>query len=337
MNNGKLNKIHTINNMFIPTTRLKKILDDIKYIMYMSSIENYTCEPLCMLVTGETGTGKTEFIKQYQLRHPYIEEKEKTKIPVLVSLLPKARHPKPVVATLLRDLGDELQGKGGDTEALIYRLVTLSKATEVELIIIDEFQHAIETKNNQVVYDIADLIKTLINKTKIPVILFGLPWSSYILDVNQQLARRFSIRNQLINYSLESFSEFQKLLQKIEQKLPVRSQQNFWQIDLAFKLFAASKGNLSSLMNDLIKPAAINSIYDGTEIITLYHFATAFNQYLSYKNEANPFLENINDIIAYEQTSFSYWNSSAPRGESRVVDGSYRKIKFDDLRLKDVF
>ncbi|WP_019616898.1 TniB family NTP-binding protein [Psychromonas ossibalaenae] len=179
-------KLKKVNEIFVTTTRIKRILEDISESREYSQLLEYECEPICILVRGETGTGKSEFIKRYCASHPRIEEADRTKIPVLVSLLPKAKHPKPVVSQLLRDLGDPLSGTGADTDQLTDRLVILLKATGVELIILDEFQHSIETKSNQVVYDIADWIKTLINKAKIPVVLFGLPWSSYVLEVNGQ-------------------------------------------------------------------------------------------------------------------------------------------------------
>ena len=337
--------IEEINNLFVPTKCIQDITDDIQYIRRMASSSNYEKEPTCMLVTGETGTGKSEFIKQYKNHFPSREEEERTKIPVLVSLIPKAKHPKPVVSQLLRDLGDPLDGNGGDSIALTHRLITLLRGTGVELIILDEFQHLIETKSNQVVYDIADLIKILVSKAKIPVVLFGLPWSSHILTVNSQLERRFRLQHKLINYTLDTFNDFQKFLGKVQEKLPIKPEMDLRLHENAFRFFAASEGNVANLMNCIIRPAAIDAIDDASitdlkenkVLITNKKFAMALKHHSQVRNELNPFLIDINEVVANVQGKDSYWNAHAAQGESRVVDMTYAKIKFSDLSLNDVF
>lgn len=329
--------INEIQSLFVPTVTLAEILDNIKRIRNIANATMYSSEPTCMLVTGETGTGKSEFIKQYLANHPRVEEADRTKIPVLVSLIPKAKHPKPVVSQMLRDLGDPLEGVGGDSTALTDRLVTLLKNTGVELIILDEFQHLIETKSNQVVYDIADFIKTLVNRTNIPIVLFGLPWSSYVLEVNAQLARRFMLKHELINYTPDTYTDFQKFLGKIQDKLPIQTEVDLWRHETAFRMFAGSHGNVSNLMNSIIRPAAIDAIINNEKVIKNQYFAQAIQRFTQVRKELNPFLMDLNSIVADVQHKSSYWNRSAPSGESRVVDISYTKVKFKDLTLNDVF
>lgn len=329
--------IEEINNLFVPTKCIQDITDDIQYIRRMASSSNYEKEPICMLVTGETGTGKSEFIKQYKDHFPNQEEAERTKIPVLVSLIPKARHPKPVVSQLLRDLGDPLDGTGGDSTTLTHRLITLLRGTGVELIILDEFQHLIETKSNQVVYDIADFIKTLVSKAKIPVVLFGLPWSSYVLTVNAQLARRFSMQQELINYTLETYSDFGKFVDKIQQKLPIKPEQDLRQREMLFRLFAASGGNISNLMDKIVRPAAISAVDNSDLLIKKEHFAKALKRFSQVRDELNPFLIDVEKVTAHVQNKSSYWNKNVRRGETRVVDMTRTTVNFSDLTLKDVF
>lgn len=337
--------IEQVNGLFIATPTLQGILDDIKDMRRFSKLSKYENEPMCMLVTGETGTGKSEFIKQYLSSNKPVAEEERTKIPVLVSLIPKVKHPKPVVAQLLRDLGDPLEGMGGDSSSLLHRLITLLKGTSVELIILDEFQHLIETKSNQVVYDIADLIKILVSKAKIPVVLFGLPWSSHILTVNSQLERRFRLQHKLINYTLDTFNDFQKFLGKVQEKLPIKPEMDLRLHENAFRFFAASEGNVANLMNCIIRPAAIDAIDDASitdlkenkVLITNKKFAMALKHHSQVRNELNPFLIDINEVVANVQGKDSYWNTHAAQGESRVVDMTYAKIKFSDLSLNDVF
>ncbi len=341
MSSEMKDKLKLINQIYVATKRLQNLSDDLRYSRENSYDLDYDCEPICVLVTGETGTGKSEFIKKYLAKYHRVEEVERTKVPVLVSLLPKARHPKPVVSQLLRDLGDPLGGTGGDTEQLTDRLITLLKGTGTEIIILDEFQHAIETKSNKVVYDIADWIKTLINKAKIPIVLFGLPWSSYVLDVNHQLARRFSMRHELINYTLDDFEYFQMFIQKIQEqlldKVGIECKEELWKSDFAFRLFAASSGNISDLMNKVIKPAASEVVRSQGNLLTIDHLAKSAKRHMGVLDEENPFIIKLKDIKATQQSSSSYWNSKAGKRKSCVVDAQEEKISFSDLRLKDFF
>lgn len=329
--------IQAINDMFIPTPILQDISYDIKYMRQMSALSQYNNEPICMLVTGESGTGKSEFIKHYKKKYPNVEEAERTRIPVLVSLIPKAKHPKPVVSQLLRDLGDPLDGVGGDSTALTHRLVTLLKGAGVELIILDEFQHLIETKSNQVVYDIADFIKTLVSKSKIPVVLFGLPWSSYVLTVNSQLERRFTLSHDLINYTLDTYEEFKMFLESIQKRLPIKVEFDLYRDPTAFRLFAGSGGNISNLMNKIIRPAAIMAVDNDEELLTNLHFAKALKRFSRIRDEQNPFLMDIENVEAQVQKNSSYWNPNAAQGDSRVVDMTFARVKIADISLANVF
>ena len=112
----QIEKIRIIKNIFVPSENLQSILDTMKKIRDLSIIDNYEHLPNCMLVKGETGVGKTTFIDQYMKNNPrsnlVTEEDERTVVPVLYCELPKAKHPKPVAAELLTQLGDPLKGVG---------------------------------------------------------------------------------------------------------------------------------------------------------------------------------------------------------------------------------
>jgi hypothetical protein len=335
-------KIKQVKDIFIPTKSLKSMLDTIKKVREIGVIDQHKNLPDCMFVTGETGVGKTTFIERYMEKHERFDlvesGGERTIVPVLYCSLPKTKHPKPVVAELLTELGDELQGADGDVRQLTNRLVTLIKETRVELIIIDEFQHAIETTNKNVIQEIGEWFKIFINKARIPIVFFGVPWSRPVLDVNVQLKRRVRKRNYVMpNYTLETFDEFQMFLQKVEEKLPVKPYTPMWHAEFAFRLFAASKGNLSELMEGLIVPATIEAIYDESEEVTKDHFIEAILGNTDYLEENNPIeLDDIKDVEALQQNTESYWNLDAKRNEQRVVDATYAKVKFSNISLKQV-
>ena len=77
----------------------------------------------------------------------------------------------------------------------------------LELIIIDEFQHLIERKSLKILKETANSIKSLIVETKIPMALFGMPYSSVILDSVSQLSSRFERRRTISPFHITTESE----------------------------------------------------------------------------------------------------------------------------------
>jgi Cdc6-like AAA superfamily ATPase len=335
-------KLKIVRNIFVPTNTLKNMLDSMKRIRELALIDEYEHLPDCMFITGETGVGKTTFIEQYLKKHERYDieddEGERTVVPVLYCTLPKAKHPKPVVEQILARLGDELQGKGDGVRGLTDRLALQLKEAKVELIIIDEFQHAIETTNKNVIQEIGEWFKILIDAARIPIVFLGVPWARPVLDINDQLRRRVRKRKYSIeNYTLKTFKEFQMFIQKVEEKLPVKPFEPLWQLENAFRLFAVSGGNLSELMEGVIVPACIEAIYDETEVITKEHFIDAIEGNTDWMADNNPFsLKNIDKVEGQEQATESSWNPGAKKLESRVVKPTYAKVKFSDLNLNSV-
>ena len=334
-------QIRAIKNIFVPTNTLQEILGAMKRIRELSKICDYQTDPDCMFITGETGVGKTTYINQYMNKNPRYTEQdddvERTIVPVLYCSLPKAKHPKPVIAEILTVLGDPLHGANGDVRQLTERLVRLVHETKVELIIIDEFQHAIESTNKNVIQEIGEWFKIFINSARIPIVFVGVPWSRPVLEINAQLKRRVRKRNYTIpNYTLDTFDVFQMFLQKVEEALPVKPAYSLWQVEFAFRLFAVSKGNISELMDGVIIPAGIDAIYDKSEVITLNHFIKAVEENTDFLPENNPISMDIEKVVAFQQKEESTWNPNAKKTEKRVVDATYAKVKFSDLTLKSI-
>ena len=319
--NYQIQVIKQLNNIFVPTDTLETILEEIKEIRELSKIDGYENLPECIFIVGETGTGKSHFIRQYQRHHDRYDLRdhlgERTIVPVLYCELPKALHPKPVVSELLDVLGDPLKGLKGDVRQLTSRLVNLLKETKTELIIIDELQHAIEKASKTVIQDIGEWFKILINKSKIPIAFFGEPWAEAVFEVNPQLSRRVSKRDFVIpNYTAETFGKFQMFIEKLQNKLPIKPVRKLYDNHMAFKLFAASSGNLSNLLKGIIIPATILALKEGAECFTEEHMMLAFKQRKNLKEKAdfivkNPFKRKIEDIEAWQQLTTSHWDNDA--------------------------
>ena len=322
------NQITAIQNLYIPTPDVQAIIDQMKECRELSKLNGYQVEPDCLLTTGEAGMGKTTLIKQFMAKSPRVISEDETNVPVLSTYLPTTKSDKDVISHLLRELGDPAEGEGGTATKLTKRFVDLLKETGVEMIIIDEFHHAIETKSEMVIHRVADLLKNIVSDSKIPMVLFGMPWSTHILNVNHQLARRFDIHKHITHYTKDTFTDFRKFLKKVDKKLPFEQSSNLSDEELAFRLFAASKGNLSLLMKGFIRRAGIKAAKNGQQNIPIEYLAQEFTKvYSKLGDDKNVFLLPINDIEVEEcpENAESYWDYEAKRGQKKVVKMRYKK------------
>ena len=157
----------------------------------------------CLLLTGESGSGKSQLAKYYLKKNPRIECDDRTHIPVLHFELKSISTPLEFLRQLLIAVGDPQQGLGARNQSELYtRVVTLVKVTGIELLILDEIQVIIERRSAKVITGIADLFKDLIKDTKIPIVFMGMPWSEYLFDSNQQLKRRIAYRYMIPPYRI---------------------------------------------------------------------------------------------------------------------------------------
>lgn len=335
-------KIRLAKRVFVATPDLQKLINAIEEVRDLAAIDGYESLPDCIFVTGETGVGKTTLIDKYMEHnqpHDIVygdAEGEKTIVPVLRCELPKAKHPKPVVSELLTQLGDPELSIKGDVRELTERLVKQLKSAKVELIIIDEFQHAIETTNKNVIQDIGEWFKILLNRAKIPIVFVGVPWSTPVLDVNEQLNRRVRRRFKIQNYTLDNFREFQDFIRSVSAQLPIKPFEPLESSFNAFRLFAASKGNISELMDGIIIPAAIKALRRDDEQVQLQDFIDAIDEYTDLPEQKNPFRLDVSEIVAEQQVKESSWNSEAKKQQQRVEPAEYVTVKFSQLTLNEV-
>lgn len=142
----------------------------------------------CMLITGESGSGKSQIAKHYVEKNPHVEQDERTYIPVLHYELESVSTEVQLLRSLLIAIGDpQLGEKEKNAVALLKRFVFLSKAIGLELLIVDEIQVIMERRSQRVLSGLADLFKDIINRLEIPVVFMGMPWSRHLIESNEQL------------------------------------------------------------------------------------------------------------------------------------------------------
>ena len=213
-----------------------------------------------------------------------------------------------LVEVLLEQLGDPLP-KIGTTINKTSRLYKCLNDCKVELIFLDEFHHFIDSDANKVLKNVCDWLKTLIIKTKIPVILFGMPKSEKIMTVdNFQLSRRFNYRHSLIPFpNNESGLElFRKFLSDIESQLPLANKSNLAEKSMSERIYYPTDGTIGHVMT-LIRMGATYAIEQDIEQINLNVLGIIFDEHLRHEKsfkKTDPFLGDKFELqAAYAQDS----------------------------------
>jgi hypothetical protein len=145
------------------------------------------------------------------------------------------------------------------------RVVTLCRACKVELLLLDEAQHIYDRGAAATHYKVGDWLKGLVDQLEIPVVLLGLPPLQNLLQVNEQLRRRFGKRMSLALGQSETETienECLKLFITLGNSLPVGlSPGNYTWQEMDLRLHYASDGRvhfIKRLLHSALKQVLLN-------------------------------------------------------------------------------
>ncbi len=262
--------------IFIKYPRLKEILGKVADCHRNAKL---AAEPPCLFVTGPTGAGKTTISRYFRENHPRRASEEGTVVPVLTATIPSPASVKSLATSLLDSLGDPIPDKGS-TVSQTYRLYKLMSKCEVELVILDEFQHIIDRERLKVLNTAADWLKNLVNHTGKPMVLMGMPGADKILDANDQLERRFSSRMTLEPFgwgTKASEDDFRRFLQVLDENLPFNARSQLASWETALRIHYATGGVVGNVMA-VVRTATGKAVREGVERIELDHLAKAYEE-----------------------------------------------------------
>uniref|UniRef100_Q31IQ1 Uncharacterized protein n=1 Tax=Hydrogenovibrio crunogenus (strain DSM 25203 / XCL-2) TaxID=317025 RepID=Q31IQ1_HYDCU len=292
----------------------------------------------CMMITGESGSGKSELAKRYLQIYPSYQDQTGTKQPILHLEIKMANTVKDVLVSLLVGINDPQMGNGArNSSELFTRFVRLSKVIELELIILDEVQVIIERRSEKVISGIGDLFKDLIKETGIPIVFMGMPWARYLIDSNPQLNGRIAIRHTMPIFKVseqKKFEDFASLVKGLTKSYGLSNAIDTSNKELLLRLFAFSKGNvrqISRLLRSLFIFCTINSKQPNSRLLA------DIVESLGYPEAINPFKQNITDVVIEENlTESDFLFSHRSKGNSIIAPEIARFRITKDLKIYSI-
>ena len=238
---------------------------------------SFVPEPHCVLITGDTGTGKTSLLKKY------LSENDPSRIhgvvnrPVVFLELPTKATIRGAVTRLLRSLGDP-GADTGNQEARQYRAEVLLKNQNVEVVLIDEFQHIVEGRGRPTLNDVGNTLKQLCKASQVPLVIAGMPDSIEVVNTNRQFSGICKFRFAMGPFEWDGASgttEFRQFLVHVDMALPFDHRSNLAGEKTAKCLFEATKGNLRDL-TFLVRIAAERAVSRNAPCVEMKDLAMAF-------------------------------------------------------------
>ncbi len=244
-----------------------------------------------LLITGQTGSGKTTLIEYYRSFFPRQNLEDRTVTPVLIVTTPESPTVKSLAEAILIALGDPVASRG-TAEEKTRRINHYLKECRIELLVIDEFQHFLDSGKTKQARKVTDWLKNLFNISNVPVVLVGLPRAAMVVRMNPQLQRRFSAPYYLKPFSFEKGKdqlEFRGVLRTIHGSLPLPCPE-LHEANLAHRFFIASCG-LFDYLAKIIDRAVQIAGEEGHKELTQQHFARAFKDevWRDVPDRLNPF------------------------------------------------
>ncbi|WP_299581531.1 ATP-binding protein [uncultured Microbulbifer sp.] len=275
------------------------------------------------LITGESGSGKSELVKQYAAKYPRRELEEYTHIPVLYVQLSSPQTAKAFTQQVLAAMGDPQGGKGIKTkEEGFERIKTYCRICGVELIILDEIQTVIQNRSPGVIASITDWFKDLMNHSKVPVVLVGMPWCLDVVKENDQLDTRVGYRYYLETFRVSrQFSHFIKFIELFSKSYEFANGFSLSEPETAYRLFAYSSGIIRAIRGQIIRAA--NLAKSAGKPIDLACFLEAIRS-RGIKDQNNVFIMPVTELRLREIVSSSRWTQQK----------SYNKESFQSAEFK---
>lgn len=228
-------------------------------------------EPICIAVIGESRTGKSRLIEEFEVDHPMTRTPEGLTLPVLRVKTPSTPTIKGLAEVLLDAIQDP-RASAGTAFQKTKRLKTLMGEVGTVILMIDEFHHFYDRMSHKVLHPVTDWLKIMVDDTKVALVVAGLPSCRAVLMQNEQLAGRFLTPIAMPRFDWrdrDQREEFVAILAAFHESLT-----RFFDVpaldtpEMAFRCYCAS-GGLIGYLSKFLRQAVWNAVDARTKQINL--------------------------------------------------------------------
>lgn len=247
-----------------------------------------------LLICGPSGVGKSTVLENYGSNFaPYVEGRQ-TVMPVLKVTCPSSATANGLISAMFDAMGFPIPSRTDLAEKTI-KICKIIKMYKVELMLLDEFQHAYYSRSLADFRQLIDTVKNIMNETEVASVLVGLSEVDEVISSNEQVARRHSEKIEMTTFQMEDeedFLEFRAVLRTFQDALVIPPEVPLHEANLARRFLVASNGNLAYLRRIIEKSVEIAGF---AELKSIHQsvYAAAFKEYVwkSVPDKLNPFHE----------------------------------------------
>jgi hypothetical protein len=272
----KQEQIKQIQQLLLVTTSFREGWD------YLDKVCNFIKvhpEPMNLVIEGETGTGKTLLVDSYEAAQKHINNFVKV-------AAPSHDTASSFLTEVLDALADPMPNRGS-IQQKIKRAVHLMNSSNIDLLIIDEADNFWDNYGKPAFF-MLEILRSLMNMTKVPVVLIGSEVLPLFIKKSPQLARRFSMSYELKPIDSKVI-QFEALLKRAGEALPFKDFSGLDEAGIAECFLCATDGYLDKTML-LIRTAALIALKCDADKIEYDDLATAFSVHqLAFDDRPNPF------------------------------------------------
>lgn len=245
-----------------------------------------------LLICGPSGIGKSTILKNYSVNFPAYVEGRQTIMPVLLVTCPSSATANGLISAMFDAMGFPIPSRTDLAEKTI-KLCKLMRMYKVELMLLDEFQHAYFSRTLADFRQLIDTVKNIMNETKVASVLVGLNEIDEVISTNEQVARRHSEKIELTPFKLDDeddFREFRAILKVYQAALVIPPETPLYEANLARRFLVASNGNLDYLRRILEKSVEISGFAERDQM-NQATYAAAFREHIwkGVPDKLNPF------------------------------------------------
>ena len=231
--------------------------------------------PVCLLITGESRTGKSKVVREVLDGRMHDDDGGS----VVYAIAPPKATTKSLLESLLQGLGDPYWNRGSES-SMTQRLYTMLRNVKCRMIILDEFQHLCDKGQRKQLAILSDWIKVLVERAPWGLVAVGMPESASIVHCHPQLKTRFQpeLRMPIFDWTqAPSRTQYKGILKQFRLHMAPFELPQIESQEMALRMYLATAGRIG-LVARLLNRAVEDAVRQHRKTICLEDLQAAYSK-----------------------------------------------------------